>query len=285
MELSTNYQSIHAWIASGYMDAKGQQCKPDKAVLKISAVCVHEDYPARVKARLDLIREVLKEAEKLAKKNQIPRVQPHLWVFPAGYFGFAAGRYARAEDKDKAPKEEKDGDAWIGLDEGTFETLESDLRKIAEGFQAWLAVGVDDGRQRQQAWIVPATSKSCLKIGRGDQSTLRYICIGQVRAAIYVCGEIIDSQTTEEPEDIRLLIDLAHSRVMGSKQSGPNQRMAFQRRMEDFAARGTAVLAHHHAGQRVGNGYHFCHQSNWLIFRGNDQWLDPESVVEVPASK
>jgi hypothetical protein len=270
------------WVAEAWTDAEGRETSPEaRNAVGIFAVSVHEQYPADVRQRLQLLREV---SHRLGCR--VPTGNDSLWVYPGGYFGFNAAAFREDEDK-----------AWPGFD---APTVLAELPAVLRAYpsRARLAFGADD--KRQQVWVCWLAADGSL----GLRTITRHDCdlpqrgveIGPVRVAFFVCGEFTGSETiangpycgntyltdpAAQLSDCRLLIDVAHSRVKGSVHGPPGPRLVHQQQMRRFAVQGAAVLTHHHPGwQTAGRARDDC-QSNWVVFRGGT-WLDSDRVQVLP---
>jgi hypothetical protein len=277
---------VWAWVAEAWIDRDGYEGRPQqKNCLAVFAVSVHEAFPTGPEERLELLVAVGKQF-----RDRVPAAAPSLWVFPGGYFGFDP----RAFHKDPAT-------GWPGFDETVIrEALPSVL--AAYPADARLAFGADAplGEKEQQAWVCWRTHEGAVDLhtitrGRTDLPG-RILEVGPVRAAFFVCGEFTGSHT--EPNGpfcqqqyldspgiqlaaCRLLIDLAHSRVLGSVNGPPGPRRVHERQMQRFVDHGAAVLAHHHPGMMSNGRPRSDSQSNWIIFRGG-RWLPEKGVVSLP---
>jgi hypothetical protein len=270
------------WVAEACIDSEGTEAAAQTPeALRVFAVSVHEQYPTDERQRLLLLQEV---AQRLG--SRAPPGCDSLWVYPAGYFGFDAAAF-------------RDGsvEAWPGFD---VNVVRERLPTVLRGYPslARLAVGADD--QAQRLWVSWLDASGSLQL----QTITRHHCklpdrvmaIGPIRAAFFVCGEFTGSCTEAngpywgneylcdpavQLADCRLLVDLAHSRVKGGVYRPPGPRLVHHRQMLRFAARGTAILTHHHPGcQSAGRARDDC-QSNWVIFRGGMR-LDNSRVHVIP---
>jgi hypothetical protein len=279
-----------AWVAEGRLTLDGERCPSRRLpALVLFSVCVHEDFSTEVEDRLALLRDIVETFGR-----GVPAGVPSLWVLPGGYFGFiaSAGR-------------------WLYLSPAIRRRTQESLLKLVRHFPrgATVALGADTrespfvSQVMQQVWIVErGASEPLLSVVTRGRSTLseRNVQVGPLKAAFFVCGEFTGSRTeengpfavqasgerlflshpSEQLEDCRLLVDLAHLRVSGSVSGTPGPRMVHRRQMSRFSSHGAAVLTHHHAGARSGERAQFKHQSNWIVFRGGE-WLDTESVVAI----
>lgn len=237
------------------------------------------------------------------RTNLVSDPCPSLWIYPAGYFGFDALRFAqlRSEKADPAP-------AWPALPADNLDNIQQLLvEKILPlyGARATLVVGVDDGA-RQLAWVGQTDADGQMKshsiIVRGNTAvSARSFSAGKLRAAAFVCGEFTGCATesngpfyddggqrqylcepTQQLADVKLVIDLAHSHVPGTvKAAVAHQRYPHQRQMERLANAGIAsVLTHHHADEQVQGRPANRHQSSWLLF-ADGTWADESSVHQL----
>lgn len=269
-----------AWVATGIIDGDGNRCRvADERALAIVAVSVNEGCAPEIEERIDLMRDVVREVE---RSKRIPAGVLSLWVYPGGYFGFDALEYSNG-DKAKA---------WSGLDPDDINKRLVEIVKVHPP-GAWIVFGVDLGSEinKQQAWLVrgDGSKSGCVSILRmilRNQTSLSDRCCALddrgLRAAFFVCGEI--AAYNGQLSDCRLIVDLAHLRVPGTVRCDyAGARMLHQRAFEEEAGHCSAVLAHHHIGEKTAAGTdHFMNQSNWIMFRGDKPaWLDSSEVETI----
>jgi hypothetical protein len=264
----------------------------------VVAVCVNETLPVSDDSRFRLMRELAALRHEVA-----PEPFPAVWIYPGGYFGFDALRFAQLLRAKEDP-----GLAWPQLPQGTLDSLQ---RTLAEqilplhGPRATLVVGMDDGAA-QCAWIGQNDSDGQIKsqavIVRGASTiAARCFSVGKLAAAAFVCGEFTGSPTpsngpfyddkgercylsqpAQQLGEVKLVIDLAHSQVPGTVFAAvAHQRYPHQRQMERLASAGIAsVLTHHHAEETVQGRASHRHQSSWLLY-SDGTWVNDASVREL----
>ncbi len=281
-----------AWLAYAVIDSTGARSNVlSKDAIVLGAVSVSESLPATVEDRARLLNDVAG----LATTSLVPKGRPSLFVFPAGYYGYDAGR--RMFQFMKWPLERRAQTA----------TLRAVMRfpvgsVVAVGFDSRMTAATD-APLLQQAWVGLrlAGGATIRSITRGEAALAeRVIEVGNTRAAFFVCGEFTGSRTKangpyclnpagrrqylDDPvgtlSGCTILIDLAHRRVSAPVGTSVSPRLVHRRQMVNFSPHGTAVLAHHHTGATCGNRSHFKHRSNWVVFRGG-RWLEEAAVMEI----
>lgn len=260
-----------AWALIAYLKAGGFRAEAaDEDAVAVIAVSVHEDAPVATEARMALLGRIVARCRARVGQNQ-----PSLWILPAAFFGHG----------------------WTGLDLAGLERALSALWSSAPA-GAVLVAGADTGERDQQVWIVrtEANGASVRRILRHRTPLAdRRFAVGTLHAAAFVCGEFTGSKTQAngpffeqtlliQPQtmlaDCDILIDVAHRRVRGSVDGDASPRMVHQRQMEQFSQRGTAVLVHHHGGERrEGRAKADC-SSAWLVFRGGE-WEEERGVLTI----
>lgn len=260
-----------AWVAITAVSSGGARAAVQaQGSVAVLAVSVHEAAPSGMNARLDLARRVIARCA-----HRVAPGQASLWVFPGGYFGYG----------------------WRGLDLAALQVgLDAVISDLPAN--AVLVAGADTGEDDQQVWVARAgAAQADIQTIRRRQTPLqgRSFAVGAVRAAAFVCGEFTGSRTKangpyHEREFLTdpvvalagcdVLVDVAHRRVRGSVNGDASPRMVHQLQMERFASRGTAVLVHHHGGERrYGRAKADC-ASNWIVHRGGE-WLSERDVLTV----
>lgn len=255
---STPPPSPCAWVAEALVDHTGREvAESGAAAVAIFAISVHQEYPAEIAMRTRLMLRVLSSFG-----VALPAHLASLWVFPAGYYGYDA-----VQNK------------W----------LKSDLRDVERSVvgamaslpkRATCAFGADASGSDQRAWVYSRSENGNLdsrRIKRGNTDLAsRVVQVGDLKASIFVCGEIVGNASqgpfcarqylgdpAKQISDSQMLVDLSHRRVpKGWKAERVNPRWAHDARLRRFASRGVGVLAHHHGGVE-----RFDCQSNWILGR------------------
>jgi hypothetical protein len=265
------------WVAEVWIDAHGNETTAHApGSVAIFAISVNESYPANVEMRLKLLREL---AARFG--GRVGDGERSLWVFPGGFFGFdaAAGR-------------------WLGFDfEALIESLPQALRYFPA--ESCFALGADhfDGKQTAIVCDISASGLQITEIVRGETSLQRrMIRVGDLNAAIFVCGEgtgsstrangpFFERQLLSDPvaqlSGCGLLVDLAHSRIKGSVVKSPTKRQVHELQLRRFTTVGAAVLVHHHPGAVTEGRPKNTSQSNFVFLRGG-QRLTEVCVTAVP---
>src|SRR6266508_3900513 len=101
--------SPRAWVLCEWLNStSGEPCQPGPSAAAVVAVCVNEALSTDVKRRLMLMCDVAD------KYRNIAAVAPSVWLFPAGFFGFDAARFARDRNDPKC---------WPGLGDDGIATI------------------------------------------------------------------------------------------------------------------------------------------------------------------